>query len=94
MVGKLSSNIRISLISSVSESLEEISCAGVECWKPENEDAEKAAAPVFAISAAKVPTVTIEYAGEPESFAPAGTDEAVPQYISEKMKEVCDMRRR
>ena len=59
------------------EEFEEISCAGVECWKPENEDAEKAAAPVFAISAAKVPTVTIEYAGEPEPFAPAGTDHVI-----------------
>ena len=59
------------------EEFEEISCAGVECWKPENEDAEKAAAPVFAISAAKVPTVTIEYAGEPEPFAPAGTDHMI-----------------
>ena len=59
------------------EEFEEISCAGVECWKPENEDAEKAAAPVFAISAAKVPTVTIEYAGEPEPFAPSGTDHMI-----------------
>ena len=59
------------------EEFEEISCAGVECWKPENEDAEKAVAPVFAISAAKVPTVTIEYAGEPEPFAPAGTDHMI-----------------
>ena len=59
------------------EEFVEISCAGVECWKPENEDAEKAVAPVFAISAAKVPTVTIEYAGEPEPFAPAGTDHVI-----------------
>ena len=59
------------------EEFEEISCAGVECWKPENEDAEKAAAPVFAISAAKVPTVTVAYAGEPEPFAPAGTDHVI-----------------
>ena len=59
------------------EEFVEISCAGVECWKPENEDAEKAVAPVFAISAAKVPTVTIEYAGEPEPFAPAGTDHMI-----------------
>ena len=59
------------------EEFEEISCAGVECWKPAAEDAEKAAAPVFAISAAKVPTVTIEYAGEPEPFAPAGTDHVI-----------------
>ena len=59
------------------EEFEEISCAGVECWKPENEDAEKAAAPVFAISAAKVPTVTVAYAGEPEPFAPAGTDHMI-----------------
>ncbi len=59
------------------EEFEEISCAGAECWKPENEDAEKAAAPVFAISAAKVPTVTVAYAGEPEPFAPAGTDHMI-----------------
>ena len=59
------------------EEFEEISCAGVQCWKPAAEDAEKAAAPVFAISAAKVPTVTIEYAGEPEPFAPAGTDHVI-----------------
>ena len=59
------------------EEFEEISCAGVECWKPENEDAEKAVAPVFAISAAKVPTVTVAYAGEPEPFAPADTDHVI-----------------
>ena len=68
---------KVKNICPLDEEFEEISCAGVECWKPENEDAEKAAAPVFAISAAKVPTVTIEYAGEPESFAPSGTDHMI-----------------
>ena len=68
---------KVKNICPLDEEFEEISCAGVECWKPENEGAEKAAAPVFAISAAKVPTVTIEYAGEPESFAPAGTDHVI-----------------
>lgn len=68
---------KVKNICPLDEEFEEISCAGVECWKPENEDAEKAAAPVFAISAAKVPTVTIEYAGEPEPFAPSGTDHVI-----------------
>ena len=68
---------KVKNICPLDEEFEEISCAGVECWKPENEDVEKAAAPVFAISAAKVPTVTIEYAGEPESFAPSGTDHMI-----------------
>ena len=68
---------KVKNICPLDEEFEEISCAGVECWKPENEDAEKAAAPVFAISAAKVPTVTIEYAGEPEPFAPSGTDHMI-----------------
>ena len=68
---------KVKNICPLDEEFEEISCAGAECWKPENEDAEKAAAPVFAISAAKVPTVTIEYAGEPESFAPSGTDHMI-----------------
>ena len=68
---------KVKNICPLDEEFEEISCVGVECWKPENEDAEKAAAPVFAISAAKVPTVTIEYAGEPEPFAPSGTDHII-----------------
>ena len=68
---------KVKNICPLDEEFEEISCAGAECWKPENEDAEKAAAPVFAISAAKVPTVTIEYAREPESFAPSGTDHMI-----------------
>ena len=68
---------KVKNICPLDEEFEEISCAGVECWKPENEDAEKAAAPVFAISAAKVPTVTVAYAGEPEPFAPAGTDHMI-----------------
>ncbi|MCI6433323.1 MAG: glycoside hydrolase family 3 C-terminal domain-containing protein [Clostridiales bacterium] len=68
---------KVKNICPLDEEFEEISCAGVECWKPENEDAEKAAAPVFAISAAKVPTVTVAYAGEPEPFAPSGTDHMI-----------------
>ena len=59
------------------QEFEEISCAGVKPWKPENEEQEKAAAPVFTLCAGKIPSVTVEYAGEPEPFAPAGTDHVI-----------------
>lgn len=68
---------KVKNICPLDEEFQEISCAGVTSWKPEMEDAEKAAAPVFALCAAKVPTVTIQYAGEPEPFAPAGTDHVI-----------------
>ena len=68
---------KVKNICPLDEEFDEISCAGVACWKSENEEAEKAAAPVFALSAGKVPTVTVEYAGEPEPFAPAGTDHMI-----------------
>ena len=59
------------------EAFEEISAAGVTAWAPEHEEAEIAAAPVIALCAGKIPTVTVEYAGEPEPFAPAGTDHVI-----------------
>lgn len=68
---------KVKNICPLDEEFDEISCAGVACWKSENEEAEKAAAPVFALSASKIPTVTVEYAGEPEPFAPAGTDHMI-----------------
>ena len=68
---------KVKNICPLDEEFDEISCAGVACWKSENEEAEKTAAPVFALSAGKVPTVTVEYAGEPEPFAPAGTDHMI-----------------
>ena len=68
---------KVKNICPLDEEFEEISCAGVQSWKPENEDAEKAAAPVFALCAGKIATVTVEYAGEPEPFAPAGTDHII-----------------
>lgn len=68
---------KVKNICPLDEEFDEISCAGVACWRPENEEAEKAAAPVFALSASKIPTVTVEYAGEPEPFAPAGTDHMI-----------------
>ena len=68
---------KVKNICPLDEEFDEISCAGVACWKSENEEAEKTAAPVFALSASKIPTVTVEYAGEPEPFAPAGTDHMI-----------------
>lgn len=68
---------KVKNICPLDEEFDEISCAGVACWKSENEEAEKAAAPVFALSASKIPTVIVEYAGEPEPFAPAGTDHMI-----------------
>ena len=68
---------KVKNICPLDEEFEEISCAGVQSWKPENEDAEKAAAPVFALCAGKIATITVEYAGEPEPFAPAGTDHII-----------------
>ena len=68
---------KVKNICPLDEEFTEISCAGVQSWKPENEDAKKAAAPVFSLRAEKIPTVTVEYAGEPEPFAPAGTDHVI-----------------
>ncbi len=68
---------KVKNICPLDEEFDEIFCAGAACWKPENEEAEKAAAPVFSLSAGKIPTVTVEYAGEPEPFAPAGTDHMI-----------------
>ena len=68
---------KVKNICPLDEEFDEISCAGVACWKPENEEAEKASAPVFSLNAGKIPTVTVEYAGEPEPFAPAGTDHMI-----------------
>ena len=68
---------KVKNICPLDEEFEEISRAGVQSWVPEHEAAEKAAAPVFALRAARIPTVTVEYAGEPEPFAPAGTDHVI-----------------
>lgn len=68
---------KVKNICPLDEEFEEISCAGVQSWVPENEEAEKAAAPRIALSAARIPTITVEYAGEPEPFAPAGTDHVI-----------------
>ena len=56
---------------------DEISCAGVTPWSPAGEQAEKAAAPVFALYAARIPTVTVTYAGEPAPLPAAGTDHTI-----------------
>ena len=56
---------------------DEISCANVTPWSPAGEQAEKAAAPVFALYAARIPTVTVTYAGEPAPLPSAGTDHTI-----------------
>lgn len=56
---------------------DEITPAGVTPWVPAGQAQELKTAPVIALVAAKVPTVTVTYAGEPEPFAPAGTDHVI-----------------
>lgn len=59
------------------EQFQEISSANVAPYSYPEEAAEKAAAPVIALCAAKVETVTVEYEGEPAPFAPAQTDHVI-----------------
>lgn len=68
---------KVKNICPLDEEFDEITAAGVTAWAPANEAAQVAAAPVIALCAAKVPSVTVEYAGEPEPFAPAGTDHVI-----------------
>lgn len=59
------------------EEFQEISSAGATPYSYPEEASEKAAAPVIALCAAKIGTVTVEYAGEPAPFAPALTDHVI-----------------
>lgn len=56
---------------------QEISAADAAPYSYPEEDAEKAAAPVIALHAAKVETVTVDYADEPAPFAPANIEHVI-----------------
>lgn len=56
---------------------EEISSVGVTPWAPAHDPEERASAKVIPLRAAKIPTVTVTYAGEPAPLAPAGTDHVI-----------------
>ncbi len=56
---------------------EEITPAGIAPWVPAGQAEELKAAPVIALAAAKVNSVTVAYAGEPKPFTPADTDHVI-----------------
>lgn len=59
------------------EAFEEISAKGVAPYSYANEEAEKAAAPVIPLTAAKIPTVKVQYADVPSPLPAAETDHVI-----------------